>query len=74
MSFGWLYISKKITENCNSVGAGTHKVGQVVFDSTVTLILLIFGERKKDKLHILKKVGLRTFKGRYSKNMYIIAQ
>ena len=25
------YISvKKITENCNSVGAGTHKVGKVV--------------------------------------------
>ena len=28
----------------------------------MTLILPIFGERKKGKLHILKKVGLGTFK------------
>ena len=29
-SLGWLHISKKkIVENCNSVGAGAHKVGKV---------------------------------------------
>ena len=31
LSRGWLHISeKKVTENCNSVGAGAHKVGKVV--------------------------------------------
>ena len=45
----------------------------------MTLILPIFGERKKSKLHILKKVGLSTFKEIFKKmyikkNMYIIAQ
>ena len=29
-SLGWLNISKKIIENCNSVHAGAHKVGKVV--------------------------------------------
>ena len=60
----WLttYQWKKIIENCNSVGVGAHKVGKIVFGPTLTLILLIFGERKNDKLYILKKVGLSTFK------------
>ena len=31
LSGGWLHISeKKVTENCNSVGAGAQKVGKVV--------------------------------------------
>ena len=31
LSPGWLYINeKKLFENCNSVGAGAHKVGKVV--------------------------------------------
>ena len=60
----WLatYQWKKIIENCNSVGVGAHKVGKIVFGPTLTLILPIFGERKKGKLYILKKVGLSTFK------------
>ena len=36
----------------------------------MTLILLIFGERKKNKLHILKKVGLSTFKEILKKYVY----
>ena len=36
----------------------------------MTLILPIFGERKKGKLHILKKVGLSTFKDMLKKNVY----
>ena len=28
-SLGWLNISKKVIENCNSVHAGAHKVGKV---------------------------------------------
>ena len=39
----------------------------------MTLILPIFGERKKGILHILKKVDLSTFK-EILKNVYIIAQ
>ena len=35
---------------------------KTTFGPTLTLILPIFGECKKDKLHILKKVGLSTFK------------
>ena len=35
---------------------------QLAFGPTLTLILPIFGERKKDKLYILKKVGLSNFK------------
>ena len=31
LSLGWLHISEeKAIENCNSVGAGAHKVGKVV--------------------------------------------
>ena len=30
LSLGWLNISEKNIENCNSVGAGAHKVGKVV--------------------------------------------
>ena len=53
---------KKIIENCNSVVAEVHKVGKVVFGLILTIILPIFGERKKGKFYILKKVGLSTFK------------
>ena len=68
------YISvKKIIENCNSVGAGAHNVGEIVFGPTLTLILLKFGELKKGKLHILKKLGLSTFK-EILKTMYVIAE
>ena len=49
------YISlKKIIENCNSVGEEAHKLGKVVFGPTLSLLLPLFGERKKGKLHILK--------------------
>ena len=34
----------------------------LVFGPTLTLILPMFGKRKKGKLYILKKVGLSTFK------------
>ena len=64
----WLaiYQWKEITENCNSVGAGAHKVGTVVsfwpnFEP-LNLILPIFGQCKKVKLQILEKFGLSTFK------------
>ena len=52
----WLakYKWKKIIENYNSVGAGAHKLGKVVF--------LIFGKCETGKLHIFKKFGLSTFK------------
>ena len=60
----WLdtYQWKRIIENCNSVGAGANKVEKVAFSPTLTLLLLIFGECKKGKLYILKKVGLSKFK------------
>ena len=60
LSLGWLYISeKKITENCNSVGAGAQNIGKVVrFDPNLPL----FGQHKKGKLCILKNVGLSTFR------------
>ena len=64
LSLGWLHISeKKIIENCNSVGAGAQNMEKVVsfwpnFDPDFTDIW----ERKKGKLHILKKVDLSTFK------------
>ena len=63
MFVSWLatYQWKKIIENCNSVGAGAQNIGKIVFGPTLTLILPIFGERKKGKLNILKKVGLSTF-------------
>ena len=38
----------------------------------MTLILSVFGERKKGELHILKNVGVRAFK-EILKNMYFIA-
>ena len=53
---------KKVIENYNSVGAGAHKVGKVVFGLTLTLIFLIFEKFEIGKLHILKKFGLNTFK------------
>ena len=55
------YQWKKIIVNCNSVGAGASKVGKIVFGPSLTLVLLIFGERKKGKLYMLKKVGLSAF-------------
>ena len=52
-SLGWLHISVK--------NAGAHKVGKVVsFWSSFDPNLPIFGEHKKGKLNILKKVGLCT--------------
>ena len=50
---------KKIVKNYNAVGA--HKVGKVVsFWPSFDPNLPIFGEHKKGKLNILKKVGLCT--------------
>ena len=62
MFVSWLakYQWKKMIEHYKSVGAWAHKVGKVV--SLWTLIFLKFGDCEKDKLHILKKVGLSTFK------------
>ena len=63
MFVSWLakYKWKKIIENYNSVGAGAHKVGKVVsFWPSFDPNLPIFGEHKKGKLNILKKVGLCT--------------
>ena len=56
---------KKNIEHCNSVGAGAHKVAKVVslwpnFDPNSPDT--VFGKYEKGKLHILKKVGLSTFK------------
>ena len=42
------------------------------FGPTLTLILQIFVERKKGKLHMMEKVGLAYIR-RYYKNMYMIA-
>ena len=58
------YISvKKNIENCNSVGAGDHKVGKVVnFWPKFDPIFSIFAKREKSKLYIFKKFGLSTFK------------
>ena len=50
---------KKIIDHYNSEGAGANKVGKVV---SLWPIFLIFGKYDKGKLHILKKVGLSTFK------------
>ena len=30
LSLGWLHISKKNVENCNSIGAGAQNIGKVV--------------------------------------------
>ena len=72
MFVSWLptYQRKKIIENCNSVGAGAHKVGKTVFGPTLSIILPTFGERKEGKLYILKKVGLSTIKEMFKKFVY----
>ena len=47
------------------------KVGKIVsFCPTLTLILPIFGELIKSKLHILKKVSVSTFKEIFKKYVY----
>ena len=69
------YISvKKNIKNCNSVGAGAHKVGKVVsFLPKFDPILPIFGARKIGcKLSILKMVDLSRFR-EILKNVYLIA-
>ena len=43
---------------------------QLVFGSTLILISLIFGERKKSKSYIFKKVGLSTIKEILKKYVY----
>ena len=70
MFVSWLakYQWKKLIEPYNSVGAGVHKVGKVVFRPTLTLI---FGKCEKGKLHILKMVGFVHLR-RYYKNLYMI--
>ena len=62
-SLGWLHISEKNIENCNSVGAWAQNIGKVVgfwsnMDNNFTDIWRV----KKVKLYILKMVGLSTFK------------
>ena len=39
------YQWKKIIVNCNSLGTGASKVGKIVFGPSLTLVLLIFGEK-----------------------------
>ena len=61
----WLATNqwKKLIENCNSVGARTHKIGKV--RPTLTLIFSIFEEREKGKLYIYREkfvlVHLKNF-------------
>ena len=72
---GWLYISvKKLLKTAILLVQELIKwEKQLVFVPTSTLILPIIGEHKKGKLHVLKKLGLNTFK-EILKNMYIVAQ
>ena len=60
MSLGWLPISEK--ELLKTAQELIKLEKSLLFGPTLTLILLIFGEHKKSNLHILKKVGLSTFK------------
>ena len=46
------------------------KKKQLVFGPTLAKILPIFGEHKKGKLYVLKKVGLSTFKEMLQKYVY----
>ena len=63
-SLGWLHISKKklFKTAILLVQELIKQEKQVVFGPTLTLILLIFGERTNGKLYILRKVGLSKFK------------
>ena len=60
----WLDISeRKIIEKCNYGGAGAHNIEKVVsFCPTLKPNLPIFGEGKKGKFHMLKKVRLSILK------------
>ena len=64
LTLAWLNISEKklLKTTILSVQELIKQEKQLVFGPTLTLILPIFGERKKGKLYILKKVGLSTFK------------
>ena len=56
-----LHISaKKLLQNFVVIGA--HKVVEIVFDPTLTLIFSIHGEPERGKLYILKKIDLSAFK------------
>ena len=46
------------------------KKKQLVFGPTLAKTLPIFGEHKKGKLYVLKKVGLSTFKEMLQKYVY----
>ena len=58
LSLGWLNIS----ENKSLKTAWCRSSKYRKSSQFLTLILPTFGEHKKDKLYILKKVGLSTFK------------
>ena len=65
------YQWKKNIENCNCVGAGAQKVGKVVnFMHNFDLIFTIFGECKRGKLYISKKVSHSTFKKIFQNYVY----
>ena len=72
LSLGWLNISEKKLQNTTilSVQELIKQEKQLVFGPTLTLIFLIFGKCKKSKLHIMKKVGLSSFKKILQKYVY----
>ena len=59
LSLGWLHIiEKKNIENCNSVGAGAHKLEKIVFGPVIQLWPWFFEYSenvKKGKLHNIEK-------------------
>ena len=63
LSLGWLHISGKtlLKTAILFVQELIKWEKELVFGPAWTLILPIFGEHKKGKLHILKKVDLSTF-------------
>ena len=72
LPLGWLYINEKklLKTAILLVQELIKQEKQLVFGPTLTLILPIFGQCKKVKLHILKKFGLSTFKEILTKYVY----
>ena len=64
VSLGWLHITEKKLLKTAILLVQELRIQKkkLVFGPTLTKILPIFGERKKDKLYVFKKVGRSTFK------------
>ena len=65
LSLAWLHISEQKLLKAPIIFVQEELISQekqLVFGPTLTLFLLIFGERKNGKLYILKQVGLSKFK------------